>query len=421
MLFLVDAKLVLLQPSTDDDQSLKYDMRVIANNVEYFDLMRDQAPLLSTQDRSFPDSPLNESPVTEAGIDRGLRDSLWFFDGNHIQCWLEVDDLLESASTENDRELPQAVTISIDFYPSSVILNKGVILGVDADLVQRRDVNFAMFRLGVRVSTMTLRSTCQLSRFQTELFLPPILRRYLSLFDSSAAFSLSHRYDSLPYFPHVLEILLHTVLDDEVDSPPAATDALLPSVLSFLSYFPSYLDILVQCTRKTEVRSWRTLFAHLPPPQTLFEASVEKGMLKTAGGYLLVLHTLEEAESGSEQCVRLLQKAKERGDWDLCKELARFLMALDESGEELRKAVQRMDLHSSPSSLSPSAASSASASSAAVARSAQHEGVPKPEYSIRLKIPRPNGAGKRLGPDAAQNKEQSASPSSSASGSAAPG
>lgn len=402
VLFLVDAKLVLLQSSTDDDQSLKYDMRVIANNVEYFDLMRDQAPLFGTQDRSIPDSPSNESPVTEAGIDRGLRDSLWFFDGNHIQCWLEVDDLLESASTENDRELPQAVSISTDFYPSSVILNKGIILGVDADLVQRRDVNFALFRLGVR----------------TELFLPPILRRYLSLFDSAAAFSLSHRYDSLPYFPHALEILLHTVLDDEVDSSPAATDALLPSVLSFLSYFPSYLDILVQCTRKTEVRSWRTLFAHLPPPQTLFEASVEKGMLKTAGGYLLVLHTLEEAESGSEQCVRLLQKAKERGDWDLCKELARFLMALDESGEELRKAVQRMDLHSSSSSLSLSATSSASASSAAVARSTQHDGVPKPEYSIRLKIPRPNGAGKRPAPDAAQNNEQSASPTSSASGSA---
>lgn len=141
-------------------------MRVIANNVEYFDLMRDHVPLFGTQDRSYPDTPSNGSPIAEGAIDRGLRDSLWFFDGNHVQCWLEIEDLLESAAAENDRELPQTVSISTDFYPSSVVLNKGIILGVDADLVQRRDVNFAFFRLGVRVSTMPLCSVYQLSRFR---------------------------------------------------------------------------------------------------------------------------------------------------------------------------------------------------------------------------------------------------------------
>ena len=68
-------------------------------------------------------------------------------------------------------------------------------------------------------------------------------------------------------------------------------------------------------------------------------------MLKTAGGYLLVLHTFEEMETSSESCVRLLQQAKEAGDWDLCKELARFLMALDESGDTLRAALERMGLN----------------------------------------------------------------------------
>ncbi len=67
-------------------------------------------------------------------------------------------------------------------------------------------------------------------------------------------------------------------------------------------------------------------------------------MLKTAGGYLLVLHTFEEMETSSEQCVRLLQRAKEAGDWDLCKELARFLMALDESGDTLKLSLERMGL-----------------------------------------------------------------------------
>jgi hypothetical protein len=106
------------------------------------------------------------------------------------------------------------------------------------------------------------------------------------------------------------------------------------------------LDIIVQCTRKTEVRSWRTLFTYLPPPQELFEESLQRGSLKTAGGYLLILHTFEELSSSSEQLVRLLSRAKDEGDWELCKELARFLQALDESGNTLREALEMVDLKS---------------------------------------------------------------------------
>lgn len=136
------------------------------------------------------------------------------------------------------------------------------------------------------------------------------------------------------------------MLDEEVDNQPPPDQALLPGVLSLLSTFPQYLDIIVQCTRKTEVRSWRTLFSYLPPPAELFEESLQKGSLKTAGGYLLVLHTFEELSSSSEQLVRLLGRAKDEGDWELCKELARFLTALDESGQTLREAMELVDLRS---------------------------------------------------------------------------
>ena len=174
---------------------------------------------------------------------------------------------------------------------------------------------------------------------QTQLFLPQILRKHLSDLDPAAASVLAFRYQDLPYFSHALELLLHMVLDDEVDAGVKAEESLLPSVVSFLSSFPDYLDIVVQCVRKTEVRSWRTLFAYLPSPHQLFEESLEKNLLKTAGGYLLVL---QELETSSEQCIRLLQKAKEAGDWDLCKELARFLMALDASGDTLKEALGRL-------------------------------------------------------------------------------
>jgi len=146
-------------------------------------------------------------------------------------------------------------------------------------------------------------------------------------------------------------------LDEEVDQLPDKEHSMLPAVLAFLSTFPEYLDIVVQCTRKTEVRSWQTLFAHLPPPNELFEASLAKGDLKTAGGYLLVLHTLAEINSDAPEVVRLLRAARQEQDWELCKELARFLMALDESGATLEKALRMMDLDesASPTATSPRA------------------------------------------------------------------
>lgn len=182
---------------------------------------------------------------------------------------------------------------------------------------------------------------------QTHLFIPQVLRFHLSRFDSSAALHIAHQYQSLEYFAHSLEILLHDVLDEEVDTAPSPENVLLPGVLSFLSSFPQYLDIVVQCTRKTEVRSWRTLFTYLPPPQVLFEESLQRGSLKTAGGYLLILHTFEELSSSSEQLVRLLSRAKDEGDWELCKELARFLTALDESGGTLMEALEMVNLRGS--------------------------------------------------------------------------
>ncbi|KAL8715242.1 MAG: hypothetical protein Q9220_001200 [cf. Caloplaca sp. 1 TL-2023] len=180
----------------------------------------------------------------------------------------------------------------------------------------------------------------------TQLHLPHVLLQLLSQADCAAASAVALRYQELPYFSHALELLLHIVLDEEVDSDREMASSLMPMTISFLEPCQDYLDIIVQCTRKTEVRSWRTLFKYLPSPQELFEESMEKGLLKTAGGYLLVLHTFQELEASTEHCIRLLQKAKEANDWDLCKELARFLMALDESGDTLRKALSRTNLRS---------------------------------------------------------------------------
>jgi WD40 repeat protein len=150
VLFLVDGKLVLLQPSLNGGQQLKYDMRVIAQNVEYYTLMRDQ-PFAS---------PPQEPETTALGIigenltpdeGNGLRDSLWIFEGSDIKVWPDVQDVLQSAPSELGRELPPMVIIPVDFYPLSVLLGKGILLGLEPDMVQRRDVNFAFFKFTIRV------------------------------------------------------------------------------------------------------------------------------------------------------------------------------------------------------------------------------------------------------------------------------
>ncbi|GAM87723.1 hypothetical protein ANO11243_057500 [Dothideomycetidae sp. 11243] len=163
-----------------------------------------------------------------------------------------------------------------------------------------------------------------------------------------AALHLSDSYKELPYFPHALEVLLHDVLDDEVDAQASASgdepdrpvESQLASLLPFLSSFPSYLDIVLGCARKNELRSWRTLFQHLPPVAELFEQALKERRLKTAGGFLLVLHTFDEERFTAEMIARLLVEAKKENDWDLCKELARFLVGVDASGELLRRSLE---------------------------------------------------------------------------------
>lgn len=61
---------------------------------------------------------------------------------------------------------------------------------------------------------------------------------------------------------------------------------------------------------------------------------------------MLILHTFEELSSSSEQLVRLLSRAKDEEDWELCKELARFLTALDETGATLMEALEMVSLRS---------------------------------------------------------------------------
>lgn len=165
VLFLVDGKLVLLQPSLDEEQRLKYDMRVVAQNVEYYALMRDQQFIGNLQDSGLRARgiPGDELARHEA---HGLRDSLWTFDGNEMKVWTDVQDVLRSTPPEQSAELSPVVSISVDFYPLSILLSKGILIGLESDIVQRRDVNFTFFKFTIRVCSIF--ATCM--RINADLY-----------------------------------------------------------------------------------------------------------------------------------------------------------------------------------------------------------------------------------------------------------
>lgn len=143
VLFLVDGKLVLLRPSVSEG-NLKYDMRVIAHNVEYH---------LSMRDRPHTPESASERLIQATNGTRGggLDDSLWVFDGSELKAWPDMEPVMKAISGGLSRDLPAMVSVAVDFYPLSVLLPKAIVLGVEPDLIQRRDISFSFFRFSIRV------------------------------------------------------------------------------------------------------------------------------------------------------------------------------------------------------------------------------------------------------------------------------
>jgi hypothetical protein len=149
VLLLVDGNLVLLQPSMSDIGDLKYDMRVISHDVEYYILMRDQLSFnfAPPVEESLPPSPAAELVLNKYHSNLSLRDSLWTFCGNDLTAWGDVQDVLQR------EDVPKSIAVPLDFYPLSVLLNKGIVLGVEPEAIQRRDITFAVLKFAIRVSS----------------------------------------------------------------------------------------------------------------------------------------------------------------------------------------------------------------------------------------------------------------------------
>ncbi|OAD78538.1 hypothetical protein PHYBLDRAFT_163644 [Phycomyces blakesleeanus NRRL 1555(-)] len=228
-----------------------------------------------------------------------------------------------------------AIYIPLDFYPHSVLLEKGVIVGIEQNMVYKDLLGFMVYKITTK----------------THLFIHHILRHLLKRDLEEDAVVFARVYEKLVYFSHALEILLHTVLEEE-SGQSLGDDAILPLVIKFLDQFPHALDVIVSCARKTEVALWDHLFSAVGKPKDLFEYfyqfCLEDGRLRTATSYLIILQTMQPLAVGGKDTIRLLQKAIDVDDYELCKELVRFLSSIDNTGKTLQEALHVIKAHMNP-------------------------------------------------------------------------
>ncbi|ORZ10211.1 RIC1-domain-containing protein [Absidia repens] len=255
----------------------------------------------------------------------------------HSQSWMEMEG--ESRwQTDLHQLTSKAIYIPLDFYPHAVLLDKGVIVGMEQNIIYRDTLGFLQYKTNTK----------------THLFIHHLIRNLLQQQLEEDAVVFARAYERLIYFGHSLEILLHTVLEEEAEKTPTDNqDAILPLVIRFLDQFPHALDVIVSCARKTEVALWDHLFASVGKPEDLFELCLTDGRLRTATSYLIILQTMQPLTTGGKDTIRLLQKAMDVDDYELCKELVRFLSSIDHTGRTLHEALSALQTRMAEKSNEP--------------------------------------------------------------------
>ncbi|KAI7868750.1 RIC1-domain-containing protein [Spinellus fusiger] len=372
IIVLIDGRLVMLCPTAPDhranevnknDSQDQYELHILSEKTEYYwigrksianlltslwavdgkgikvftNLLRGEEHSLSTCANdvyeSEPSTPTTPS-VFSAKKYIGKPFSLGYRVGQELDpspASIDVEGFSRWTTRNLKYVVPDTIHIPLDFYPHSVLLEKGVIVGIEQNIIYKDSLGFMIYKISTK----------------THLFLHHFLRHLLKRDIEEDAVVFAKMYEKLVYFSHALEILLHTVLEEEAGQL-LGDDAILPLVIKFLDHFPHALDVIVSCARKTEVALWDHLFSVVGKPKDLFELCLADDRLRTATSYLIILQTMQPLAIGGKDTTQLLQRAIDVNDYELCKELIRFLSSIDNTGKALQEALHVIKSHMEP-------------------------------------------------------------------------
>ena len=139
------------------------------------------------------------APTVCAKLERHLDEALWLgCGGQGMKVWLP---LYPEAGLSGEEGLSKRVMLpfSLNIYPLSVLFSDAVVLGASHDVHHFSAGKFPFYAL----------------ERKTQIYLHHILRQLLRRSQDSHALQIAQACQGLPYFSHVVELMLHEVLEDE--------------------------------------------------------------------------------------------------------------------------------------------------------------------------------------------------------------
>nr|XP_006817611.1 PREDICTED: protein RIC1 homolog [Saccoglossus kowalevskii] len=268
------------------------------------------------------------APVGSSSEKPHLMEALWLGCGAvGMKVWLP---LFPTKEDQPHSFLAKRIMLpfKLQIYPLAVLFADAVVLGAANDVLAYDPTS-----PGTGLSCQQGLPYCVLER-TTQIYLHHILRQLLRRNLGFHALEIARSCTSLPYFSHVLELMLHEVLEEEATASEPIPDALLPRVVAFINEFPEFLQTVVHCARKTEIALWPYLFSVVGNPKDLFLECLRTEALDTAASYLIILQNLELPKLSRHHATQLLDTALDLGKWELCKDLVRFLRAIGPNDPE---------------------------------------------------------------------------------------
>ncbi|MBZ3870150.1 RAB6A-GEF complex partner protein 1 [Sciurus carolinensis] len=320
---------------------------------------------------------------------RHLLEALWLSCGGAgMKVWLP---LFPRDHRKPHSFLSQRIMLPfhINIYPLAVLFEDALVLGAVNDTLLYDSL---YTRNTAREQLEVLFPFCVVER-TSQIYLHHILRQLLVRNLGEQALLLAQSCAALPYFPHVLELMLHEVLEEEATSREPIPDPLLPTVAKFITEFPLFLQTVVHCARKTEYALWNYLFAAVGNPKDLFEECLMAQDLDTAASYLIILQNMEVPAVSRQHATLLFNTALEQGKWDLCRHMIRFLKAIGSGESETPPSTPTVQEPSSSGGFEFFRNRSISLSQSA-------ENVPSSKFSLQKTLSMPSGpSGKRWSKD----------------------